>query len=218
MMFELAARNGVDAAVSTTSTRCGRPTRSPTCRPSSTSTTRAPACCRPTQDFYDLMPAYLRRAHADGVRHAEIFFDPQTHTERGIGFDVFMTGLPRGDRAGARELGISAGADHVLPAPPLRRRRVRHAGSGAAVSRVTSSASASTASEVGHPPEKFAASSRAGRGAGLRAVAHAGEEGPPAYIERRARRARGRAHRPRRALPKSDDALVERLAAERRAR
>ena len=60
------------------------------------------------QDFYDLMYAYLERAHADGVRRAEIFFDPQTHTERGIPFGVFMDGFTRAIDDAGRETGISA--------------------------------------------------------------------------------------------------------------
>ena len=57
------------------------------------------------QDFADLMTAYLERAHADGVRHAEIFFDPQTHTERGVGFPVFMEGFARAQRDAEERLG-----------------------------------------------------------------------------------------------------------------
>ena len=78
------------------------------------------AVLRTEADFHDLMWAYLERAAADGVRHAEMFFDPQTHTERGIGFPVFMAGFARA-RADARGApGHHQPTDHVLPAPPLR--------------------------------------------------------------------------------------------------
>ncbi len=133
------------------------------------------------QDFYDLTWAYLERAHADGVRHAEIFFDPQTHTDRGIAFETVFSGLRRAldDAEHAlrmssrlilcflRHLTAEAAMETLQAALPFR--------DGLAAVGLDSS-------EVGHPPRKFAAVFERARAAGLLAVAHAGEEGPPAYI------------------------------------
>ena len=80
------------------STRCAPRTRSPTCRASSTSTTPARACCVKEDDFYDMAMAYFARAAADNVVHAEIFFDPQTHTDRGVPFATVIDGLVAGVR------------------------------------------------------------------------------------------------------------------------
>jgi len=133
------------------------------------------------QDFYDLMAAYLRRAAADGVRRAEIFFDPQTHTERGVGYDVFMPGFLRAIDDLEGEAGISA--DLILCF-------LRHL-SGEAACETFREASdyhhrllgvGLDSSEVGNPPEVFSEAFGLARIAGLRAVAHAGEEGPPAYV------------------------------------
>ncbi|MFA9565767.1 MAG: adenosine deaminase [Acidimicrobiales bacterium] len=133
------------------------------------------------QDFYDLMYAYLERAHADSVRRSEIFFDPQTHTERGVAFGVFMDGFARAIDDAEQEMGISAGlilcflrhlpADEAVAtwhaAQPYREMML---GVGL------------DSSEAGFPPELFAEPFALARAAGLRTVAHAGEEGPPAYI------------------------------------
>lgn len=129
------------------------------------------------QDFYELMAAYLDRAVADGVRHAEIFFDPQTHTARGVGFDVFM--------AGFREAIADAAIDADLIMCFLR-----HLGGEEAVSTIREAephlegviAIGLDSSEVGYPPEQFEDAYRIARSLGLRAVAHAGEEGPPSYV------------------------------------
>jgi len=133
------------------------------------------------QDFYDLMAAYLERAVADGVRRAEIFFDPQTHTERGIAFDVFMEGFLRAVEDAARDPGISAGLIMCF---------LRHLPSEAAVETWEQAADyhdrilgvGLDSSEVGNPPELFTNVYGLARAAGLHAVAHAGEEGPPSYI------------------------------------
>jgi len=133
------------------------------------------------QDFYDLTWAYLERAHADGVRHAEIFFDPQTHTDRGIAFETVFSGLRRAldDAEHAlrmssrlilcflRHLTAEAAMETLKAALPFK--------DGLATVGLDSS-------EVGHPPRKFAAVFERARAAGLLAVAHAGEEGPPEYI------------------------------------
>ena len=133
------------------------------------------------QDFFDLMYAYLRRAAADGVRRAEIFFDPQTHTERGIDFSVFMDGFTRAIDAASEEWGISAALIMCF---------LRHLPGNAAVETWSEAAPYANlmigvgldSSEVGNPPEWFAEAYQLARDAGLHAVAHAGEEGPPAYI------------------------------------
>jgi adenosine deaminase len=133
------------------------------------------------QDFYDLMYAYLDRVAADGVRRAEVFFDPQTHTERGIGFPVFMEGFLRAIDDAEERFGISTALILCF---------LRHLSGDEAVATWQEAAAyhdrilavGLDSSEVGHPPEGFEAAYALARGAGLHAVAHAGEEGPPAYI------------------------------------
>ena len=133
------------------------------------------------QDFEDLAFAYFRRAAADNVRHAEIFFDPQTHTDRGVPFGVVVEGLIAGmDRARA-ELGVSSGLilsflRHLTEAEAFATleaaRPYLHHFIGVGLD----------SSEVGHPPSKFQrVFARAGE-MGLKRVAHAGEEGPPEYV------------------------------------
>ncbi len=132
-------------------------------------------------DFYELMAAYLDRATADGVRHAEIFFDPQTHTARGIPFEVFMQGF-REAIADARS-GSGITADLILCF-------LRHLSGEDAVAALVAAephlegvvAVGLDSSEVGNPPELFSEAFRLARDLGLRAVAHAGEEGPPEYV------------------------------------
>ncbi len=133
------------------------------------------------EDFYDMARAYLKRAAADNVLHAEIFFDPQTHTARGVPIEVVVAGLHRACADAQAELGISSAlilcflrhlseedALQTLEAAlPLRDKFI---GVGL------------DSSEVGHPPEKFARVFARCRELGLHLVAHAGEEGPPAYI------------------------------------
>ena len=132
------------------------------------------------RDFYDLAWAYLNRAASDGVRRAEIFFDPQTHTNRGVPFDVVVSGLHRAVED-ASDLGVSAALilsflRHLSPeaaAQTLKdglRHRVKIIGVGL------------DSSEVGRPPSLFEGVFRRAREEGLHVVAHAGEEGPPAYI------------------------------------
>jgi adenosine deaminase len=165
------------------------------------------------QDFFDLMYAYLERAAADGVRRAEIFFDPQTHTERGIGFSVFMGGFTRAMQAAYNEWGISAALIMCF---------LRHLPGEAAVETWSEAAPYADlmigvgldSSEVGNPPEWFAAAYQLARDAGLRAVAHAGEEGPPAYIVG-ALDSLGAERIDHGVRSAEDPALVERLVAER---
>jgi adenosine deaminase len=139
------------------------------------------AVLRSEQDFYDLMWAYLQRAAADNVRHAEMFFDPQTHTERGIGFSTFMQGFERA-RADARErFGVTTQLIMCF---------LRHLPEAAALETLEQArpffdrivAVGLDSGERGNPPQKFATAFARARAAGLRAVAHAGEEGPPEYI------------------------------------
>ncbi|MBT8166155.1 MAG: adenosine deaminase [Acidimicrobiia bacterium] len=133
------------------------------------------------QDFADLMAAYLERASADGVRHAEIFFDPQTHTERGIGFSVFMDGFARAQREAEERLGITSSLILCF---------LRHLSSEEAVETLEAARPyldhlvgvGLDSSEVGNPPERFAEAFELAGDLGLHRVAHAGEEGPPAYI------------------------------------
>jgi adenosine deaminase len=136
---------------------------------------------RDAEDFHDLTRAYLERARADGVVHAEIFFDPQTHTDRGIPFAAVIEGIHGALAGGERELGISfrlilcflrhlseeAAFDALAQALPYRD-RIAAVGLDSA--------------EVGHPPAKFARVFAEARKAGFLAVAHAGEEGPPEYV------------------------------------
>jgi adenosine deaminase len=130
------------------------------------------------QDFYDMTAAYLRRAQADNVRHAEIFFDPQTHTARGVAFDTVIEGIWRACQDSPvsaslimcflRHLPEEEALATLEQALPFRDKII---GVGL------------DSSELGHPPEKFARVFERARQLGLHLVAHAGEEGPPAYIE-----------------------------------
>jgi adenosine deaminase len=133
------------------------------------------------QDFFDMAWAYFEKAAADNVVHAEVFFDPQTHTERGVPFETVIRGLHHACQRAHAELGISAqlilcflrhlseedAFDTLEQALPWRKHFI---GVGL------------DSSEVGHPPEKFARVFARCRELGLQVVAHAGEEGPPAYI------------------------------------
>jgi adenosine deaminase len=136
---------------------------------------------RTEQDFHDLTWAYLQRAAADGVRRAEIFFDPQTHTDRGIPFDVVLDGIEAALGEGRSRLGISSGLIlcflRHLPAEAAMatlQAALPHAGRLLGVGL--------DSSEVGHPPSRFVEVFARARAEGLRVVAHAGEEGPPEYI------------------------------------
>lgn len=136
---------------------------------------------RARDDFAELMAAYLERAAADGVVHAEIFFDPQTHTARDVGFEVFMPGFRDAMEDARRLHGISSSLILCF---------LRHLGGEAAVSTIEAAADhlegvvavGLDSSEVGYPPELFEDAYRRAREMGLRAVAHGGEEGPPSYI------------------------------------
>jgi adenine deaminase len=136
---------------------------------------------RDADDFYELALSYLERVHVQGVVHTEIFFDPQTHTARGIAFGTVVDGLRRALIEAERRFGIT----HRLIACFLR-----HLSAPEAMRtldevlehREAICAVGLDSSEVGHPPAKFAAVFARAREHGLFTVAHAGEEGPPAYI------------------------------------
>ena len=133
------------------------------------------------QDFHDMAIAYLKRAQADNVVHAELFFDPQTHTARGVSMETVINGLHRACVEGGKLLGVDASLilcflrhlseeeafETLEQALPFRDKFI---GVGL------------DSSEVGHPPEKFARVYARCRELGLHLVAHAGEEGPPAYV------------------------------------
>ncbi len=136
---------------------------------------------RDAEDFRDLVLAYLERAHADGVVHTEIFFDPQSHTARGIAMGTVMDGLLAGLREGRNRFGI--GTRLILCF-------LRHLDASDAMATLEAAlpwkrhiaAVGLDSSEAGHPPSKFADVFARARQEGFAAVAHAGEEGPPAYI------------------------------------
>jgi adenosine deaminase len=132
------------------------------------------------RDFYELTAAYLARARDQGVRHAEIFFDPQTHTARGVQLETVVRGIGRA-LTEARALGISS---HLIMCF-LRDLPVDDAMATleqALPHRDVIFGVGLDSAEVGHPPEKFRPVFERATAAGLRAVAHAGEEGPPEYI------------------------------------
>ncbi|MEW6435579.1 MAG: adenosine deaminase [Pseudomonadota bacterium] len=133
------------------------------------------------QDFYDLAWAYLERAHADNVRHVEMFFDPQGHTARGIPFATVIEGLHRAIVDARQKLGVSASlimcflrhldeadAEKTLDAALAYKDRIVGVGLDS--------------SEAGHPPSKFKHVFDRARDAGFFLTAHAGEEGPPSYV------------------------------------
>lgn len=133
------------------------------------------------QDFEDMAMAYFRRAKADNVVHAELFFDPQTHTERGVPFETVVAGLSRAAERARQELGISSALIMCF---------LRHLSEEAAFETLEQALPhldrivgvGLDSSERGHPPEKFARVFARCRERGLHVVAHAGEEGPPAYV------------------------------------
>ncbi|MFB0934854.1 MAG: adenosine deaminase [Propionivibrio sp.] len=137
------------------------------------------------QDFHDLTMAYVRRALADNVRHAELFFDPQTHTVRGVPMATVFAGIAGALRQARAEQGFSSrmilcflrhlsedGAFATLEAALPLRAEYADLWIGVGLD----------SGEVGNPPEKFARVFARARELGFRVVAHAGEEGPPAYV------------------------------------
>ncbi|GGY84137.1 adenosine deaminase [Streptomyces nitrosporeus] len=136
---------------------------------------------RTEDDFTELADAYLARAAAQGVRHAEIFFDPQAHTARGVEIGTVIEGLGRALEASEEKHGVSTQLIMCFL-------RDESAESALATLRAAEpylhriSAVGLDSAEVGHPPAKFREVYEAAAALGLRKVAHAGEEGPPAYI------------------------------------
>ncbi len=136
---------------------------------------------RDEQDFYDLCWAYLERAHADNVVHVEIFFDPQTHTARDISYATVHRGLRRALADGRERLGISS--EMILCFLRHLPEKDAFATLDAATPFVADLAGVGLDSgERGNPPSKFERVFATARALGLKAVAHAGEEGPAAYI------------------------------------
>lgn len=132
-------------------------------------------------DFKDLALAYFERLAADGGVHAEIFFDPQTHTERGIAFETVIDGLLDGMKEAEARLGVTS----KLILCFLRHLSEESAFETLEQAKPHLSKIAGVgldSSEVGHPPAKFARVFKAARELGLKIVAHAGEEGPPEYV------------------------------------
>jgi len=132
-------------------------------------------------DFYELTRSYLQRAHEQGIVHVEIFFDPQTHTARGIAFGAVVEGLHRALTEAEHRFGIT----HRLIACFLRHLSAADAMltlDEVLAHREVIAAVGLDSAEVGHPPSKFAEVFEHAREQGLLTVAHAGEEGPPAYI------------------------------------
>ncbi len=164
------------------------------------------------QDFYDLTAAYLARAHADNVRHVEIFFDPQGHTERGIAFETVITGITRALDDAATSYGMTSRLILCF---------LRHLSEAEAEATLDDALPyldridgvGLDSSEVGHPPAKFERVFARARGLGLKVVAHAGEEGPPEYVHEALDLLKvDRIDHGNRSL--EDPALVARLAAE----
>jgi len=133
------------------------------------------------EDFRDLALAYFHRVAADGCRHVELFFDPQTHTDRGIPFSVVADGLLAGMAEAERAFGTTSKLILCF---------LRHLDEDAAFATLKMAEPyldrivgvGLDSSEVGHPPSKFAGVYHAARERGLKLVAHAGEEGPPQYV------------------------------------
>ena len=133
------------------------------------------------QDFYDLAHAYLQTVAAQNVRHVEIFFDPQTHTERDVSFETVITGLRRALDDAESEWGLSS---KLIPC------FLRHLSAEAAMETLERAvpfrdwitAVGLDSSELGNPPSKFERVFDKALSLGMKTVAHAGEEGPPDYI------------------------------------
>lgn len=136
---------------------------------------------RTEQDFYDMTTAYLERAAAQGVRHTEVFFDPQTHTARGVAFEAVFRGIESALRDSGSRLGVTSRLIMCF---------LRHLPEDEAFATLERAlpyvpaifAVGLDSSELGNPPSKFRRVFERARAEGLLAVAHAGEEGPPGYI------------------------------------
>ena len=133
------------------------------------------------QDFYELTTEYFDRVAGQGIKHVEMFFDPQTHTERGVGFDVFMEGFRSAMDDAETRHGITSSLilcflRHLPGEDALRTIEMAEPHLEGVI------AVGLDSSEVGNPPNLFVDAYRRAEELGLKAVAHAGEEGPPAYV------------------------------------
>ena len=164
------------------------------------------------QDFHDLTWAYLERCHQQNVVHCEIFFDPQGHTERGVGFDIFMDGICSALEKAQTELGISSRLIMCF---------LRHLDEQSAFETLDAAEPwldkitgvGLDSSEMGRPPEMFTRVFTRSAELGLKRVAHAGEEGPPEYVYQALNLLKvDRIDHGNRSL--EDDALVQRLVDE----
>ncbi|MFT6731896.1 MAG: adenosine deaminase [Polaribacter sp.] len=134
------------------------------------------------QDFYDLTMAYLKKCNEQNIVHVEIFFDPQGHTERGISYKTVITGINRALKDGLADLGISYKTILCF---------LRHLSEDDAIKTLNEAKEfielidgvGLDSSEVGNPPSKFKNVFSMAKNLGLKLVAHAGEEGPPEYVE-----------------------------------
>lgn len=165
---------------------------------------------RTEEDFFDLTMAYLNRARADNVRHAEIFFDPQGHTARGVPFATAISGILTALKMSRAQFGMTSKLILCF---------LRHLSEEDAFATLKEAEPwldqltgvGLDSSEVGHPPEKFARAFAAAKERGLKCVAHAGEEGPPEYVRSALDILKiDRIDHGNRSL--EDDALVERLS------
>lgn len=148
---------------------------------------QACAALHTKQDFYDMTMAYMRRSHQDNLAHAEIFVDPQSHTARGVPFDVVLDGMNEALQDANKELGTTHGIIVSI---------LRHLDTESAMELIESTLKfleqnpdcpiigiGLDSSELGHPPSKFVDAFARAREHGLKVCAHAGEEGPASYIE-----------------------------------
>ena len=134
------------------------------------------------EDFYSLTMAYLIRCDQQNIKHVEIFFDPQGHTERGISFSTVLKGIDRALKDGHKKFGITYKTIMCF---------LRHLSEEAAMDTLEDSRNllhlidgvGLDSSEVGNPPSKFRTVFAEAKKLGLKLVAHAGEEGPPSYVE-----------------------------------
>ncbi len=180
LMLELAARNGIDVAFE--SVEAARAAYSFADLEDFLDVYyRGTRVLQTERDFYDLAWRYLQRAHGENVRHTEIFFDPQTHTERGVSFETVIEGIHRALLDAQRELSISSKLimcflRHLSPASAMAtlQRALPYRDWIVAVGL--------DSSEVGNPPRNFVQVFDRARAEGFLAVAHAGEEGPAEYI------------------------------------
>jgi adenosine deaminase len=180
LMFELAARNGV--ALPFSSVDALRRAYAFTDLQSFLDIYyQGAAVLQTRQDFAEMALAYFRKASSQSVRHAEVFFDPQTHTSRGIAFETVIRGLRDAQDVARRDLGLTSSLILCF---------LRHLDEDDALRTLDEAmpfadlitAVGLDSSERGHPPRKFARAFKRAADAGLLAVAHAGEEGPPEYI------------------------------------